>query len=176
MNKTFLKLLLLCLVGQFALIGHAQVYTNEPASVVWDFNSTENYSTVSAVTPDGGFSLTTVNIGDIEVTGTGTGTAEGVTFVKLRPSGATKAVEWAVKPAAGLTFTPTRISAYIQRFGTDAENGVIFTAKLKDGTEIDLGTYTAPRSGKTQGDDRYGPNANYSDHPVIELTAEQQET
>lgn len=176
MNKTFLKLLLLCLVGQFALIGHAQVYTNEPASVVWDFNSTANYSDVSAVTPDGGFSLTTVNIGDIEVTGTGTGTAEGVTFVKLRPSGATTSVEWAVKPAAGFTFTPTRISAYIQRFGTDAENGVTFTAKLKNGTEIVLGTYTAPRSGKTQDGDKYGVNANYSDHPVIELTAEQQET
>lgn len=155
-------------------------YTNEPASVVWKFNSTENYNTVSSVTPDNGFAMTSVNTGDIEVTGTGTGQAvdaEGnaVTFVKLKPSGSTTAVEWFVKPAAGLTFTPTRVSAYIQRFGTDAENGVTVTAKLADGTTETLGNFTAPRNNKTQDEDKYGSNGNYTNQFVIELTAEQQE-
>lgn len=156
-----------------------ETYTNEPASVIWDFNSTDNYSTASSVVPAGGFSTTAVNIGDIEVTGTGTGQAVDengatVTFVKLKPSGSTNAVEWLVVPVSGLTFTPTKVSAYIQRFGTDAQNGVTVTAKLADGTEEVLGNFTAPRNNKTQDADKYGSNSNYTNRFEIELTAEQQ--
>lgn len=154
--------------------------TDEAASVIWDFNSTESYET-STVTPDNGFSVVSVNIGDIELTGTGTGQAkndagEDVTFIKCKPSGSTTAIEWFAKPAAGLTFTPTKVSAYIQRFGTDAENGVTVTAKLADGTEETLGNFTAPRNNKTQAEDKYGSSSNYTNRFVIELTEAQQQT
>lgn len=156
-----------------------QTYSNEKAAVIWDFNTTTAYDQVSSVTPQGAFSVTSVNIGDIEVTGSGTGQAKdengsAVTFVKLRPSGTTTSVEWFVKPAKGLTFTPVKLSAYIQRFGTDAENGVSVMAKLADGTEVNLGSFTAPRNNRAQADDKFGANENYTNRFEIELTAEQQ--
>lgn len=153
------------------------VYENTEASVVWNFN-TSNPTAADAVTPDGAFSLATADLGDLTVTGTGTGqakTPEGqtVTFVKLNPAGTTKAVSWNVKPAAGLTFTPTRITAYIQRFATDAENGVSFSASLEGSASVSLGTFTAPRYNKSQADDKYGSNANYTNFVDITLTTEQ---
>ena len=156
-----------------------QTYTNEKATIVWDFNTTSAYDQVSSVTPQAAFSVTSVNIGDMEVTGTGTGQAKdadgkAVTFVKLRPSGTTTAAEWFVKPAKGLTFTPVKLSAYIQRFGTDSENGVSVMAKLADGTEVNLGSFTAPRNNRAQADDKFGANANYTNRFEIALTAEQQ--
>lgn len=156
-----------------------KVYTDEAASVIWNFNTAVDYDKVSTVTPSDGFNTTAINFGDLTVTGTGTGQAtdaEGqtVTFVKLKPGGNTKAIAWNVKPVKGLTFTPTKVSAYIQRFGTDAENGVVVTALLEDGTSEVLGTYTAPRNNKSQSEDKFGKNANYTNQFVIELTADQQ--
>lgn len=157
-----------------------KTYTDEAAGVIWNFNSTDNYQTPNSILPTDGFSVTSVNLGDIEVTGTGSGQAknengESVTFLKLRPSGSTTAAEWFVKPATGLVFTPTKVSAYIQRFGTDAQNGVTVTAKLTDGTEETLGNFTAPRNNKTQDEDKYGSSSNYTNRFEIELTAEQQQ-
>ncbi len=153
-------------------------YANEPASVIWDFNTT-TLGVADAVTPNDGFSMTAVNLGDLTVTGTATRTADdaaaGVTFVKLKPAGSTQAVEWTLKPASGLTFTPTKVSGWIQRFGTDAQNGVTVTAKLTDGTSIDLGNFTAPRANKTKADDKYGSSSNYTNQFIIELTEEQQQ-
>lgn len=156
-----------------------KVYTDEAASVIWNFNTAVDYDKVSTVTPSDGFNTTAINFGDLTVTGTGTGQAtdaEGqtVTFVKLKPGGNTNAIAWNVKPVKGLTFTPTKVSAYIQRFGTDAENGVVVTALLEDGTSEVLGTYTAPRNNKSQSEDKFGKNANYTNQFVIELTADQQ--
>ena len=158
----------------------AQTYDKEPATVAWNFNSTSDYGTANTVTPEGGFATVSVNIGDIEVTGTGTGQAtdasgDKVTFLKLRPSGSTTAVQWTVTPSRGLTFTPTKLSAYIARFGTDAENGVVVTALLKDGTKEDLGSFTAPRNNKTQAEDKFGSSSNYTNRFEIELTEEQQQ-
>lgn len=90
------------------------------------------------------------------------------------PVGTTKAVEWTVKPSKGLTFTPTSISTYVNRFGTDAENGVTVTAKLSDGTSVDLGNFTALRDNKTTESDKFSKNENLTDHIVIQLTADQQ--
>ena len=156
-----------------------KVYADEAASVVWDFNTSIDYDKVNAVTPSDGFSMTAIDFGDLTVTGTGTGQAtdaggKAVTFVKLKPGGNTQAIAWNVKPVKGLTFTPTKVSAYIQRFGTDAENGVVVTALLEDGTSEVLGTYTAPRNNKTQAEDKFGKNDNYTNQFVIELTADQQ--
>ena len=151
MRKRLLRLTVavLCVAG--LLPSQAQTYDKEPATVAWDFNTQADYDKVTTLIPADGFSLATVDLGDIEVTGTSTGQAtndagEKVTFLKLRPSGTTQAAQWKVTPARGLSFTPTKVSAYIQRFGTDAENGVVVTALLADGTTEDLGTFTAPRN------------------------------
>lgn len=167
-------------------IGNAQAqdssgttYTDESASVIWPFDDSSNYTECTA-TPDGAFSVTSVDIGDATITGTGTGQAtdddgNSVTFIKLQPATAsTDVVEWYVKPAAGLTFTPTKVSAYIQRFGTDVSSGVTVSAQLTDGTTVTLGTFTAPRNNKTQDEDKYGTNEDYTNKFEIELTDEQQ--
>lgn len=180
MRKRLLSLAVAALSMAAIAPMQAQTYDKEPATVAWNFNTTADYDKATTVTPDGGFATTAVNIGDIEVTGTGTGQAtdasgEKVTFLKLRPSGSTKAVQWTVTPSRGLTFTPTKVSAYIQRFGTDAENGVVVTALLADGTTEDLGTFTAPRNNKSQADDKFGSSGNYTNRFQIELSAAQQQ-
>ena len=136
MRKRLLRLTVavLCVAG--LLPSQAQTYDKEPATVAWDFNTQADYDKVTTLIPADGFSLATVDLGDIEVTGTSTGQAtndagEKVTFLKLRPSGTTQAAQWKVTPARGLSFTPTKVSAYIQRFGTDAENGVTVSAAAR---------------------------------------------
>ena len=153
-------------------------YKNQQATVVWPFNDPTDMNAYTA-TPDGVFTTIASNTGDITLNGTGTGQAKypdgtTVTFTKLRPAGSTTAVEWALKPASGLTFTPTKISAYIARFGTNAENGITITAKAGDGKTITLGNFTAPRNNASQADDQFGANSNYTNQFVIELTNEQQ--
>ena len=153
-------------------------YTNEEASVIWNFNTTTN-GVADTVIPSEGFSMTGVDLGDLTVTGIGTRTAddkaEGVTFVKLKPAGSTTAASWVLKPASGLTFTPTKVSMWIQRFGTDAQNGVTISAKLEDGASVTLGNYTAPRANKTQAEDKFGSSDNYTNYVEIELTEGQQQ-
>ena len=155
------------------------VFENAEACVTWPFNSTADYATAYTSTPEGAFGLISVNTGDLEVTGTGKRTAgdggiDDVVFLKLNPSGSTQSVEWGVKPAKGLTFTPTKVSGYIQRFGTDAENGVTVTAALADGTSETLGNFTAPRANHDVNKDKFGKNSNSTHQFVIELTADQQ--
>ena len=155
------------------------VFENAEACVTWPFNSTADYATAYTSTPEGAFGLISVNTGDLEVTGTGKRTAgdggiDDVVFLKLKPSGSTQAVEWGVKTAKGLTFTPTKVSGYIQRFGTDAENGVTVTATLADGTSETLGNFTAPRANHDVNKDKFGKNSNSTHQFVIELTADQQ--
>ena len=155
-----------------------KTYNNEAATVVWPFTDSTNPAVYTA-TPAEAFSTVNADLGDLELRGTGTGQAKdengnAVTFIKLRPSGTTTAAKWEVKPAAGLSFTPTKVSMYIQRFGTDAENGVTVTALLADGTSVELGNYTAPRNNKSQADDKFGASANYTNKVEVELTAEQQ--
>lgn len=145
-------------------------------TVTWPFNGQTDHNDSTVNVPNA-FNKISVNIGDIEITGTGKRSEEpkldGITFIKLKPSGRTKAVEWSVKPTAGTTFIPTKVSAYIQRFGTDVENGVKVKASILNGDTINLGTYTAPRSNKTQETDTYGKNENYT-HQFEIILAEKQ--
>ena len=156
-------------------------FTDADATVIWPMTTaTAEGITAYTTTPEDVFSTVSLNTGDITLNGTGTGQAtypDGtlVSFVKLRPGGTTQSVEWSVKPAAGLTFTPTTISAYIQRFGTDADNGITISAKVGDGETITLGNFTAPRNNKTQSEDKFGNLDNYTNHFVIELDEDQQE-
>lgn len=161
--------------------GGGTTYTNEEATVVWPFNDPDNISAYTA-TPDGVFSTISSNIGDLTIgkpdgdARTGTSTVDpGVTFVRLWNNGGNTTIEWAVKPAAGLTFTPTKITGHIVRFGTDVESGITISAKKANGEAITLGTFTAPRDNKTKAEDKWGAKDDYTPQFVIELTAEQQQ-
>ncbi len=80
-----------------------------------------------------------------------------------------------MKPTKGLTFTPTKISAYIAKFGTDAAaHNVIVTGKTVEGKSIVLGTFTSARNNKDKADDKYGNEEDYRQNFTIELTEEQQ--
>lgn len=169
----------LSLIALFVMVvANAQTYQNEEASVSWPFNDA-NYATQYTKSPENGFSLVSVNTGDLKYslkTSTTTKDKDGNKMVMagFGPVGTTKAVEWTVKPSKGLTFTPTSISTYVNRFGTDAENGVTVTAKLSDGTSVDLGNFTALRDNKTTETDKFSKNENLTNHIVIQLTADQQ--
>ena len=169
----------LSLIALFVMVvANAQTYRNEEASVSWPFNDA-NYATQYTKSPEKGFSLVSVNTGDLKyVAKTSTKTLDKngspMVMAGFSPVGSTKAVEWTVKPSKGLTFTPTSISTYVNRFGTDAENGVTVTAKLSNGTSVDLGNFTALRDNKTTADDKYKDHKNLTNHIVIQLTAEQQ--
>ena len=169
----------LSLIALFVMVvANAQTYQNKEASVSWPFND-DNYATQYTKSPEKGFSLVSVNTGDLKyVAKTSTKTLDKngspMVMAGFSPVGSTKAVEWTVKPSKGLTFTPTSISTYVNRFGTDAENGVTVTAKLSNGTSVDLGNFTALRDNKTTADDKYSKNENLTNHIVIQLTAEQQ--
>lgn len=178
MKRNLLRFGLLLIALFVMVVANAQTYQNEEASVSWPFNN-DNYATQYAKSPENGFSLVSVNTGDLEYflkKSTTTKDKDGNEMVMagFQPSGSTKAVEWTVKPSKGLTFTPTSISTYVNRFGTDAENGVTVTAKLSNGTSVDLGNFTALRENKTTETDKYSKNENLTDHIVIQLTAEQQ--
>ena len=169
----------LSLIALFVMVvANAQTYQNEEASVSWPFND-DNYATQYTKSPENGFSLVSVNTGDLKYslkTSQTTKDKDGnkMVMASFGPVGTTKAVEWTVKPSKGLTFTPTSISTYVNRFGTDAENGVTVTAKLSDGTSVNLGNFTALRESKTTETDKYKDHENLTNHIVIQLTAEQQ--
>lgn len=169
----------LSLIALFVMVvANAQTYQNEEASVSWPFND-DNYATQYTKSPEKGFSLVSVNTGDLEYvakksTKTLDKNGSPMVMAGFSPVGSTKAVEWTVKPSKGLTFTPTSISTYVNRFGTDAENGVTVTAKLSNGTSVDLGNFTALRESKTTETDKYKDHENLTNHIVIQLTAEQQ--
>lgn len=178
MKKNLLRFGLSLIALFVMVVANAQTYQNEEASVSWPFND-DNYATQYTKSPENGFSLVSVNTGDLKYslkTSQTTKDKDGNKMVMagFGPVGTTKAVEWTVKPSKGLTFTPTSISTYVNRFGTDAENGVTVTAKLSNGTSVDLGNFTALRDNKTTADDKYSKNKNLTNHIVIQLTAEQQ--
>lgn len=178
MKKNLLRFGLSLIALFVMVVANAQTYQNEEASVSWPFND-DNYATQYTKSPENGFSLVSVNTGDLKYslkTSQTTKDKDGNKMVMagFGPVGTTKAVEWTVKPSKGLTFTPTSISTYVNRFGTDSENGVTVTAKLSDGTSVDLGNFTALRENKTTETDKFSKNENLTNHIVIQLTADQQ--
>ncbi|MBO6186979.1 MAG: Ig-like domain-containing protein [Prevotella sp.] len=174
----WLFLTLLGTTSTAAAVGDGKTYTNEAATVTWPMSDPANYSTATA-TPDGVFSAKGVELGAVRLmdqngneNATGTSTVSpGIIFPQMRPTNdGNDYVTWTLKPAAGLTFTPKKISAYIVRFGTDAQSGVNISAKVGDGEAMKLGTYTAPRNNKTQADDKFGSSTDYAVNGLVEIT------
>ena len=160
--------------------GSGASFDNAEASVFWAFNDPENYINATTVNPQGGFSMASADLCgsalQADKNGSYTGTTPhdpGVTYLKIRPAtGKSDLVKWNAKPAKGLTFTPTKVSGHIARFGTDSENGVTVTAMLEDGTSVELGNFTAPRNNDG---DKYKNNNNWTPKFEITLTAAQQQ-
>lgn len=159
-------------------------YTDKEVTITWPMSNPAEYSN-STVTVDGVFSTLGVDLGVVTLqdqngNANATGTSNvspGVTFICMRPANnGNDYVTWTATPTTGLVFTPTNVSAYIVRNGTDAENGVTISAKVGNGDAITLGNFTAPRHNKTKADDKYGANANYAEGGLVDiaLTAEQQ--
>lgn len=153
-----------------------KTYTNEAASVVFAMSDKDNTGAYTA-TPTDGFSTVAFDSGDCTITGTigitdGQAQATGVTGIKFKPAGTTKSLAWQVRPAAGLTLTPTKVSGYVNRCGTDAKDGIVLTAQKSGGDVVSLGTFTALRQGKTSAQTDYDATAVYKYE--VTLTADQQ--
>lgn len=153
-----------------------KTYKDELTTAFWAMDATDNVAATTA--PADAISMTSLNTGDLTITGMGSCTdgdakaVSGVSLVKFKPAGTTKEVEWSLRPAAGLTFTPTKISGYCNRYGTDADNCVVLTMKTDEGASEAIATFTALRNGKTTAQKPYDATAKYMFE--IELTAEQQ--
>ncbi|MDE6650176.1 MAG: Ig-like domain-containing protein [Muribaculaceae bacterium] len=154
----------------------AQTYTNEPAKAFWPMDVASDFENPTLLSPEGGFSVASFELNDVAAVGT-----EGVNwcdykFLKLQPKkDANDAVRWTLKPSKGLSFTPTKVSAYIAKFGTDASaHNVIVTGKTADGKSVALGTFTSARNNRDQASDKYGKESDYAQHFDITLTADQQ--
>lgn len=152
-----------------------KTYTNEPASVKWAFNSATDYET-NVKAPEDAFQTTSFDLGTATISGVGSSSnVSGVSFVKVKATtGISDPISWNVKPAAGLTFTPTRVRGYINRGATDVASGVKISLKAGENAAVALGTYTAARYNKTKDKDAKGSEADYANEFDITLTADQQ--
>ncbi len=141
-----------------------KTYASEPAKVVFAMNDAADISKHSNA-PEDAFQTISFDCGDATIVGVaniGDMTPKKITTgLKIQPkNGASDIISWTVKPAVGLTFTPTHITGYINRYGTDSENGVTVTAKMGDGSSVALGTFTAVREGKDK-TQKFGDKAVY---------------
>lgn len=141
------SLMLLALLA--AVVGWADAgttYTNQATTVEFPFAG--NSTTAATITPADAISLASFAAGSDFTEGSGS--ADGISFATFRPSAQTSApgdgnkLEWNLKPATGLTFTPTHVSANMRRFGTDG--GVVdVVARNAEGQETTLASGLIPR-------------------------------
>jgi pectin methylesterase-like acyl-CoA thioesterase len=131
--------------------------------VRWAF--TGSTTDPAVVTPEGSVSLTAFATGS-DIAATSSASYDGISYTRFQPvSGAGAAsddvrLEWTVKPTRGLTFTPTRVSANVRRFGTD---GGLFDVKVVngEGQEVTLATGLIPARNKAAAEDNTSTNPNY---------------
>ena len=149
------------------IVKKGATFTNVEASAVWAF--TNNATDPAVTTPKGAFTMNSVSTGSFTV---GTGSAKDVNYITVMPADATDpTVIWSIKPAEGLTFTPTEVSAKIQRFGTDGGTLDVI-ARTGDGQEVTLETGLIPlRNNKTiaAGDDKHAGNEKLCEEFTLEV-------
>ena len=141
-----------------------KTFNNEAANVVWNLNDVDLFATPNVLTPEDAFTLCTVSTGDftIGVEAPSAGPNAGIKMLKLQPGGDNRTVEFIVKPTKGLTFSATKVSAKVARFGTD---GGLLTVAVKnaEGEETVLATGLHPaRNNKDQAGDKWGSDAKYT--------------
>ena len=181
MEKRFIPKAIIAVIAIIALVcglsAKAQTYSNEPAKAFWPMDSMDGYELPTILSPAEAFSIASLDLNDLTPVGTSGVNWTDHQFIKLQPTnGESDAADWFLKPTKGLTFTPTRISAYIAKFGTDAApHNIIVTGKTAEGKSIVLGTYTSARNNRDQADDKYGSEEDYAQNFTIDLSAEQQQ-
>jgi Pectin methylesterase len=151
----------------------AKTYDNEPATVEWPF--TGNTTDPAAVTPEGIVALTAFAHGT-DITEATSAAWDGISYTRFQPvSGAAAAsddvrLEWTVKPTKGLTFTATKVSANVRRFGTD---GGLFDVKVVNGEGVEetLATGLIPARNKAAADDKTSTDPNYRTSFSIDVPA-----
>ena len=199
MSKLIQRLGLLCLmllvnygVTAAATAGHAAAksaggttYDNAAASVEFLFDGSIDES--PKVNPEGFTSIAAFSYGSdfIDVTAAdGTVTKavssasyNGVNYVAFRAgagttsaAGASNALTWTVKPKSGLTFTPTKVSANIRRFGTDAGK-VDVIVENAEGVKETLATGLIPARNKAAKDDKTSSDANWRESFSLDIPA-----
>lgn len=178
MKNSFIRMLLVFMTLLVVQGLQAQTtYNNEDAVIKYPFNS-KDYMSGFTSTPDGAFTVVTFDIGNCEYKKTITTTmCPDITFVDIKSTnGPADEVKWIVKPAKGLTFTPTDLSFYIARDGTDgSEKCVNVKGKITGSDDvITFKSITPHRNNKTQADDKWGGKDSYTIKFEYTLTAEQQ--
>lgn len=150
-------------------------FNNENASVVWAFNSA-NYMEDITVAPENTFAITNFDLGVCTVTGTASTTeCKDVTFVCIRSAnGGSDVLKWTVKPVKGLTFTPTSVSFYVARNGTDGSEKCVTVSGETDGASEIFAEITPHRNNKAQKDDKFGSADSYTKKFEYTLTEAQQ--
>lgn len=179
-TKTILSLFLL-LAETVMAWADGTTYTNEAATITFAMTDKDNPGAYTT-SPTDGFSTVAFDYDNTKMTVfdagqniTGEdGKSVGVTGIRFESSDASGVLSWFVRPASGLTFTPTKVSGYVNRDGTDAQNAIIIKAYKADGDVMTLGTYTARRMGKSSSQDKYGTVDNAIYKYEITLTADQQ--
>lgn len=164
-------------VVEQSLVG--TVFENAEASVVYAFNSDDYMQDITS-TPKGGFTMATFDPGVNHYKKIMNGTTEcpDIKFVEFNSdTGASDILKWVVKPVKGVDFTPTKVSFYIGRDGTDgAEGCVTVRGELADGSLSEtFGSITPHRNNKTQAEDKWGSSSSYTKHYEYTLTPAQQE-
>lgn len=152
-----------------------KTYTDESATVTFAMNDAADISKNTTL-PEDAFQTVAFDAGTAQIVGVasiGDMTPSNITTgLKIQPqNGASDLITWMVKPAAGLTFAPKHITGYINRYGTDVEDGVTVSAHMGDGSSVALGTFTAVRQGKDN-TQKFANKAIYQYD--ITLTADQQ--
>ena len=137
-------------------------FDNVDASIVWALNDLTEYATPQTLEPTEAFTLATVSLDQTPngVEAPSAGANSGIKLLKL--TGDTKIAEFIVKPYRGVTFTATKVSAKVARYGTDG--GTLNVAvKTAEGVEQTLASGLIPaRNNKTQADDKHGSNDKYT--------------
>ncbi|WP_303741162.1 pectinesterase family protein, partial [uncultured Duncaniella sp.] len=153
-------------------------FDNQEASVVWAFNNSSTYMEDVVASPEGSFAITSFDAGVCVVKSTKTTTlCPDVNFLCIASgTGAADLLKWTVKPVKGLHFTPTSISFYIGRDGTDgAGKDVTVRGQVGDGQEVVFAAITPHRNNKTQETDKLGSDDAYTIKFDYTLTPEQQQ-
>ena len=153
----------------------AKSFDNVAGNIVWNLTDIDEYTTPNTLTPEGGYSLNTVSVGDYTVAAEApsAGANAGIKLLKLRPTGGDNHnVEFIVKPYKGLTFTPTKVYAKVARFGTDGGT-LNVSVKNAEGQEQVLATGLIPaRNNKDQTSDAKGSDPNYATEFTFDIPSE----
>ncbi len=166
-------MLLVMLANVVGLTASAQTYTNEAVTVEYPFQG--NTTDAVAITPSDAVSIASFAHGS-DLKDASSAAWNGVTYTRFQPISGTSSVSadasmtWTVKPAKGLTFTPTKVSANIRRFGTD---GGLIDVKVvnEEGTSVTLATGLIPARNKSVADDGTSSNENWRESFSLDVPA-----